>query len=66
MSSKSKLPSLLTYKIAHFSICEKYLKEFSRLAAHPSDYVINSLETIGVVDKKDAEKYITLKNIHHK
>ena len=41
-------------KIPYFPICEKNLKEFSRLSAHPTDCIINALEIINAIDKQSA------------
>jgi len=42
------------FKIPYFPICEKNLKEFSRLGAHPTDCLINALEIIKAIDTQSA------------
>jgi len=42
------------FKIPYFPICEKNLKEFLRLGAHPTDYLINCLEIINAIDSQSA------------
>lgn len=51
---KKKSPKILNYEIAQFRICNENFANFTRLASHDKDCVINALELLKIVDKLSA------------